>query len=271
MGRGSTGGQYKTTFFDATATLPGEGDTFKPHFTLKTRLAVNADGSFMSTDEKPVQFVPATNRKGEQIVSKDGVVTNRVSGQNYVFATQEDDYVWAFVKPVDELWGEIVGLQVGSYLRNGKTVSTVQLTLRDNDAGETYRIDFRMNHTTRKMFNSLLGLKTLENVSVKITLSQRQRQNNPSIKDNAAYINVWQNGKWEQMSWRFNKNGDVWEDENGLVMPTDDKKASEFLLERLAEVAAEMRERSGDTSEGGSTDQNDEDTHDETASDDLPF
>lgn len=270
MGRSSTGGEYKTTFFDATATLPGEGDKFKSRFDLKTRIAVDGNGDFISNDDNPVLFVPATNRKGEQIVNKDGVVTYRVSGQNYVFAKQGDDFVWAYVKPVEELWGEVVGLQVGSYQRNGKSVATVQLTLRDSEAGETYRIDFRMNHTTRKMFNSLLGLKTLENVSVKITLSQRARQNDPSIKDNAAYINVWQDGKWEKMSWRFNKVGDVWQDENGLVMPSDDKKASEFLLERLAEVAAEMSERNGDANEGGHSDQSDDDTH-EVASDDLPF
>lgn len=86
--------------------------------------------------------------------------------------------------------GNLTRLELGEGEYQGTKYGTVKLYLDDPEADETYLLDLRYNQLSRNLFNSLVALKSFNDLSI-------SNYSTKSKKDNKEYANIslWQGDK----------------------------------------------------------------------------
>jgi hypothetical protein len=112
--------------------------------------------------------------------------------------TRKVNGAWVKSGEVKDVSGRLS--KVEPYVREWEGVESplVKLYFRDDEADETYLIDCRYNRLSRSLFNSLLGLKTFDNVEISLWDAKGK---GPSEGKTFPSVSVRQNG--ERVEWGF--------------------------------------------------------------------
>ena len=195
MARGNNrnNGDGNFYFFDCKLSLKNDKDkTHVPHFSMKTRVALDSDGNpdynrlvkTMDKENIPNTFVELKQGNGENLYE-------------------------------DKISGELVDIQNVDYIDNdGNEQSYCQLTLVDwkQEVSEKYQVRVNYSITADKFFNKIMNLNPSQpnwlELSVFMTKSQDGDKEYP-------FFNVTLNG--QRIDWRFTGNNkDGWTKTNYL-------------------------------------------------------
>lgn len=166
-------------------------------------------------------------------------------GENGNFITADET--------VKKVSGDIKSLSIKDYEYNDTVTSKVKLVLVDKTADETYLVDMKFNILNRSIFNALLNLEQLNNVSISLYRNKKGY--------NAAF--VAQNE--QSVGWKYSledlpKPTEIIHPKTNKVISRDFTELDEFYILKLKEWAEKHNIYGAQTDESKNTNNSDDDS-----------
>ncbi len=145
---------------------------------------------------------------------------------------------WQKTSEVKDVSGTLTKVECSKREWEGQEYDVIKVTLTDYEKDESYLLDLRQNSVARNIYNSILSLKTFDNVSV--GLYEKKGSGDNAGKKFPA-VSVKQGGNRTEWAFKLDELPEIKKVKVGKKVAIDSSELDEFYVKHLTEFGERLK------------------------------